>query len=72
MSCGVAHRHGLEPALRLWHRPAAAALIPLLAWEPPHALGGAQKMKKKKKKKRKNGSLAGYSLEKAIIEIDLK
>ena len=40
-----------DPALLgLWHRPAAAAPIQPLAWEPPCATGTALKKKKKKKK----------------------
>ena len=57
MSCGVGGRCGLDPMLLcLWHRPTAIALIGLLVWEPPYALGVALKKKKKKKKggKRKN------------------
>ena len=46
---------GIEPATsRLgsgvavaWRRPAAAALIPPLAWEPPYAVGVALKRQKK-------------------------
>ena len=53
MSCGVGHRHGLDPALLwLWHRPAAVAPICPLAWEPPYAMSAALKSKKKKKKKK--------------------
>ena len=37
--------------LWLWFRPAAMALIWLLAWESPYATGVALKSKKKKKKK---------------------
>ena len=38
MSCGVGGRHGLDLALLwLWCRPAATALIQLLAWEPAFA-----------------------------------
>ena len=38
MSCGVAYRHGSDPALLwLWHELAAAALIGPLAWEPTYA-----------------------------------
>ena len=45
MSCGS------DPTLLwLWRRPAAAALIQPLAWEPPYAVGAALKSKKKKKK----------------------
>ena len=36
-----------DPALLwLWHRPAAIALIQLLAWEPPYAVSAALKSKK--------------------------
>ena len=55
MSCGVGHRHGLDPVLLwLWHRPVATALIRPLAWESPYAVGAAQEMSKKTKKKKKN------------------
>ena len=55
MSCGVGHRRGLDPTLLwLWCRPAAAALIGPLAWEPPYAVGVALR-KQKKTKKRKEG-----------------
>ena len=38
MSCGVGLRQGLDLALLcLWCRPAAAAPIQPLAWEPPYA-----------------------------------
>ena len=51
MSCGVCHRHGPDLALLwLWCRPAVAALIGLLAWEPPHAMGVALKRLKNKNK----------------------
>ena len=53
MSCGVGHRHGLDPELLwLWHRLAAASLIQSLARDLPYAAGAALKSKKKKKKKR--------------------
>ena len=49
MSCGVGHRLGSDLALLwLWDRPAAAALIRLLAWELSYAAGVALKSKKKK------------------------
>ena len=52
MSCGVGRRRGLDPVLLwLWHRPAAMALIQPLAWEPPYAMGMAQKNRKKTTKK---------------------
>ena len=55
MSCGVGHRHDSDPALLwLWCRPAAAAPIRRLAWEPPCAQMWPKKEKKKKKKNFKN------------------
>ena len=55
MSCGVGHRHGLNPALLwLWNRTAAVAPIRPLAWEPPYAKDEAlEKIKKKKRQKKK-------------------
>ena len=51
MSCGVGGRHSSDLALLwLWHRPAATALIQLLAWEPPYATDEALKKKKAKNK----------------------
>ena len=48
-SCGVSCRHSLDPVLLwLWSRPAATALIPLLAWEIPYAAGAALKKRQKK------------------------
>ena len=42
MSCGIAHRHGLDPTLLwLWCRSAATALIQPLAWGSPYAAGVA-------------------------------
>ena len=35
--------------LRLWHRPADAALIQPLTWEPPYAAGAVLKKKKQTK-----------------------
>ena len=50
MSCGVGHRHDLDPKLLyLWCRLAAAAPIRPLAWELPYATGVVLKKKKKKK-----------------------
>ena len=55
MSCGVGYRHGSDPKLLwLWHRPAAAAPIGPLAWEPPYVAGVAQYKKKKLKKLKRN------------------
>ena len=51
VSCRVGHRHCLDPTLLwLWCRPAAAALIPPLAWELPYPRCSSKKDKKKKKK----------------------
>ena len=48
MSCGVGHRCGLDPSLYwLWYRPAAAALIQPVAWEPLYAMGAALKRQNK-------------------------
>ena len=53
MSCGVGRRRGSDPELLwLWCRPAAAAPIRPLAWEPPYAAEVAQTNSKKKKKKK--------------------
>ena len=52
MSCGVGRRGGSDLAwLWLWCRPGATALIQLLAWEPPYAVGVALKKKKTKNEK---------------------
>ena len=54
MSCGVGHRRSSDPELLwLWRRPAAAAPIRPLAWEPPYAMAAAQEMAKRQKKKKK-------------------
>ena len=48
MSCGVGHRHGLDPALLwLWGRLVAVAPIQPLAWEFPYATGVTLKNFKK-------------------------
>ena len=50
MSCGAGRRHSSDPALLwLWYKPAAAAVIQPLAWEPPYAVGAAQEMAKRQK-----------------------
>ena len=48
--------------LRLWRRPAAAAPVRPLAWEPPYATGAALEKTKnqKRKKKKKMVSLLNY------------
>ena len=54
MSCGIDCRHGLDLVLLwLWCRPAAAALIHSLDWEPPYATGVVLKRKKEEKKEKK-------------------
>ena len=54
VSCGVGRRGGSDPSLLwLWCRPAATAPIRPLAWDPPYAVGVAQKMVKRQKKKKK-------------------
>ena len=58
MSCGVGCRHGLDLVwLWLWCRPMATALITLLAWEPPHAMGAALEKGKKTKRQKKKKEL---------------
>ena len=50
----MGHRRSLDPALLwLWPRPVATAPIRPLAWEPPYAVGAAQRNSKKKTKKKK-------------------
>ena len=49
MSRGVGRRRGSDPALLwLWCRPAATALIRLLAWKLPCAVDAALELQKKK------------------------
>ena len=63
VSCGGGRRRGSEPVLLwLWCRPAAAALIRPLAWQPLYAMGVALKDKKKKEKKRKKIYLTDHSM----------
>ena len=55
MSCGVGHRIGWDPELLcLWHRLAAIAPIPPLAWDSPYAMGAALKRQTNKKNCSKN------------------
>ena len=50
MSCDVGCKSSLDLVLLwLWPRPAAAALIQPLAWEPPYATGAALEKTKNKK-----------------------
>jgi len=53
MSCDIV-RNTVTALLWLWCRPAAAAPIRPLAWEPPYAVSTALKRKKRKKKKERN------------------
>ena len=54
-SCGVGHRCGLDPVLRLVvAQPAAAALIRPLAWELPYAAGAVLNKRTNKKTKPQN------------------
>ena len=47
MTCGVGCRCGSDPVLLwVWCKPAAVALVGLLAWEFPYATGVALKRKK--------------------------
>ena len=46
VNCGVGCRCSSDPALLwLWHRPAAAAPIQILAWERPYAADVSLKKK---------------------------
>ena len=54
VSCGVGCRRSSDLALLwLWHRPAATAPIPPLAWEPLYAAGVVQERAKRQKIKNK-------------------
>ena len=54
MSCGVDHRHGLDPVLLwLWRRPEATAPIQPLAYEPQYAVEAALE-KAKRQQEQKN------------------
>ena len=51
MSCGVDGRRSSDMVmLWLWSRPAAAAPIQRLTWEPSYTMGAALKLKKDQKK----------------------
>jgi len=69
MSCGVARRHGPDPALLwLWCRLAAVAPIRPLPWELTYAEGTALKRKKKREdKKRKGKERKGSSTDKTFF-----
>ena len=63
MSCGVGHRLDSDLTL-LWlcWRQAATALIHLLAWEPPYAVGGALKKGQQKTYRLSTGQITGFIL----------
>ena len=70
MSCGVGHRHGSGPMfLWLWPRPAVAARIGPLAWEPPYPMGMTLRRQKDKKKK-KGGSERQEENENILLKSD--
>ena len=76
MSCGVGCRRCSAPtSLWLWHRPAAIALIPTRAWEPPYAEGVALEMAKRPKKKSLNFILIALArhivLNMKVMQFDL-
>ena len=61
MSCGVGRRRCSNLVLLwLWRRPAAAALIRPLAWEPPYAVGEA--LEKRQKKNKKNNKMKNFGV----------
>ena len=74
VSCGVGHRHGLDPVLLwLWCRPAATAPIRLLAWEPPYAAGAAlAKRQKDREKKKEKGTNAKYIVQTIFINTPMQ
>jgi len=58
VSCGVGCRCGSDLALQwLWCRPAAVALIRLLAWEVAYAMGVALKKTQKSNKTKQKQSV---------------
>ena len=60
MSCGVGDRCGSDPILLwLWNRPAAAAPIQPLAWEPPYAARAALNRRKKERKREREREREG-------------
>ena len=63
MSCGVGHRHGLDPSLLwLWCRLAATTPFGPLDWEPPYAMGAALEKTPPPKKKEWEKPLVSLSL----------
>ena len=57
VSRSLSRRCDLDPAFRqlwLWHKLAAAAPFPPLAWEPPYAAGAALEKAERQIKKKKN------------------
>ena len=61
MSCSVVcRRSSVLVLLWLWCRPAAAAPIRPLAWEPPYDVGAALKKKKKERKRKQVLSFSSW------------
>ena len=59
----------MDPMLLwLWRRPASAALIPPLAWEPPYAVGASLKRQKQKNKKNSTGEVPERLLNKQLTD----
>ena len=64
----VGRRRGSDLAsLWLWCRPAAAAPIRPLAWEPPYAVGAAPQKTKDKKRKRNLGESGLLQARKRVL-----
>ena len=69
MSCGVGLRRGSDPALLWrWHRPAAAAPIRPLVWDPPYAMGSCLRKGKKKTIKKYYNELLPHTVRMAIAQ----
>ena len=69
----MGHRRGLDLVLLwLWRRPAAAAPIRPLGWEPPYATAVALKGKKerKEKKERKKSEVLSQNSKKRICLLE--
>ena len=68
MSCGVGRGCSPDPVLLWpWYRPAPAALITPLAWEPPYAVDVALKSKTSKRTKQQELLLSAYYAPGALI-----
>ena len=70
--CELWYRSQTGLLLWLWYRPATIALIRLLAWELPYAVGAAlkrQKKEKKRKEKKRKPMIISLDAEKAFDKI---